>query len=87
MGCTLEVDAAVVDVDSYDGQQDLDEREDYDKHAPYHEAALIANLPGRGSAVDGRIHLRSRKQDSCHDYLQRACQKLQRHEFLYQHAI
>ena len=56
------MDAAVVDIDSYDGQQYLYEREDDDKHAAYHKAAIISNLPGCRSAVDGRIHLSGGKQ-------------------------
>lgn len=84
---TLKVDAAVVDIDSYDGQQDLYECEDDDKHATYHKTIIIQDLPGCWSAVDCRIHLRGRKQHPWHDNLQRACQKLQRHEFLNQHAI
>lgn len=81
------MDAAIVDIDSYDGQQYLYEREDDDKHAAYHKAAIIPILPGCRSAVDCWIHLSGGKQDPWHDYLQRSCQKLQRHEFLYQHDI
>lgn len=56
------MDAAIIDIDSYDGQQYLYECEDDDKHATYHKATFIHGLPGCRGAVDCRIHLRGRKQ-------------------------